>query len=406
MYRAAQALALAAQASNTTLDPQSLNLPSMGALVGFYHACLGFPVKQTWLNAIKAGNCDSFEGLTYCHAARYCPDADETILGHLAQQRQNVRSTKPRSPAPEQVPHLPAVAPQASDLPSNKVHICVFPISKLYTDDTGRFPVKACLGNQHVMIAFHANGNLILQQAFKTRSDKHRIAAYNTIITRLMARGLLVDLQILDNEASVAYKHTITVTWQAKFQLVPPDMHRCNWAEQAIRTFKDHLLSILAGVDASFPPYLWDLLLLQAELTLNLLRQLALNPRISVWEFFHGPFDFNKTPLGPVGCRVLIHAKPVTRCSWDFCAKEGFYIRPALNSYRCFKLVKSDSKSQVISDMVEFRHAYHAIPTPTPADKIIHGLQVMSGALKDAPPPTTITQVEAIANLCDLFESW
>jgi hypothetical protein len=170
MYGAAQALALAAQASNTTFDPQSLNLPSMGALVGFYHACLGFPVMQTWLKAIKAGNCDSFEGLTYCNAARYWPDADETILGHLAQQRQNVQSTKPRSPAPEQVPHLPAVvvAPRASDLPSKEFHICIVPISKLYTDDTGRFSVKARSGNQYVMIAFNANGNLILQQAFKT----------------------------------------------------------------------------------------------------------------------------------------------------------------------------------------------------------------------------------------------
>jgi hypothetical protein len=153
-------------------------------------------------------------------------------------------------------------------------------------------------------------------------------------------------------------------------------MHRCNWAEQVIRTFKDHFLSILAGVDASFPPYLWDLLLPQAELTLNLLRQLALNPWISAWEFFHGLFDFNKTPLGPVGCRILIHAKPITRRLWDFRAKEGFYIGPALDSYWCFKLVKSDTKSQVTSDTVEFCHAYRAIPTPTPADKIIHGLQV------------------------------
>jgi hypothetical protein len=30
----------------------------------------------------------------------------------------------------------------------------------------------------------------------------------------------------------------------------------------------------------------------------------------------------------------------------------------------------------------------------------------MSGALTNAPPPTSISQVEAIANLCDLFESW
>jgi hypothetical protein len=89
-------------------------------------------------------------------------------------------------------------------------------------------------------------------------------------------------------------------------------MHRRNCTKRAIRTFKDHFLAILAGVDKSFPPHLWDLLLPQAELMLNLLRQSTINPKISAWEFFYGPFDFNKTPLGPVGCCVLIHAKPTT----------------------------------------------------------------------------------------------
>ncbi len=187
------------------------------------------------------------------------------------------------SPAPlisTPPPLLPAIAPKEPELPSNEVHVRVVPISKLYTDDTGRFLVKAWSGNQYVMIAYHANGNLILQQAFKTRSDKHRIADYNSIMTHLAARGLSVDLQILDNEASAAYKQAIMFTWQSKFQLVPPEMHRCNRAERAIRTFKDHFLSILAGVDQSFPPYLWDLLFPQAELTLNLLRQSTLNPWI------------------------------------------------------------------------------------------------------------------------------
>jgi len=131
------------------------------------------------------------------------------------------------------------------------------------------------------MIAFHADGSLIIQQAFKTKSDRHRIAAYNLIMTRLAARGLSVDLQILDNEASSAYKDAITFKWNATFQLVPLDMHHRNRVERAIRTFKDHFLAILAGVDAAFPSYLWDLLLPQAELTLNLLRQATLNPRIS-----------------------------------------------------------------------------------------------------------------------------
>jgi hypothetical protein len=159
----------------------------------------------------------------------------------------------------------------AISLPSNEEYIGIHPISKLYTDDTGRFPVKARSGNQYVMIVYDADDNLILQQAFKSKNNTHRIAAYNAIIMRLAARGLSVDLEILDNEASAAYNHAITFTWQAKFQLVPPDMHHRNHAEQAIRMFKTHFMSILAGVDPTFLPYLWDLLLPQAELTLNLL---------------------------------------------------------------------------------------------------------------------------------------
>jgi hypothetical protein len=46
-YGAAQALALAAWSSTTPFNPRGLDLPSIGALVGFYHACLGIPVKQT-----------------------------------------------------------------------------------------------------------------------------------------------------------------------------------------------------------------------------------------------------------------------------------------------------------------------------------------------------------------------
>jgi hypothetical protein len=253
--------------------------------VSFYHACLSFPVKQTWLDAIKAGNCDTFDGLTYSNMARYCPNTNKTILGHLAQQRHNIRSTKPKLPTPP-APLAPfPTAPSPTEVPSNQVFITVHPLSRLYTDDTGRFPVRACSGNQYVMITFYTDGNLILQQAFKSKSDRHCSAAYNVIMTCLSGRGLLVDLQILNNEASMAYKEAITFKWNAKFQLVPLDMHRQNQAECTICTLKDHFLAILASIDFVFPPYLWYLLLPHAELPLNLLSQAMLNPRISTWEF-------------------------------------------------------------------------------------------------------------------------
>jgi hypothetical protein len=164
-----------------------------------------------------------------------------------------------------------------------------------------------------------------------------------------------------------------------------------NWAEHAICTFKDHFLATLAGIDSAFPPYLWDLLLPQAELTLNLLRQATLNPKIIAWEFFQGPFDLNKMPLGPVGCRVLIHAKPATQQLWDFRTKPGFYNSPALDSYPYFKVVKSNTKSQVILDTVKFCHSYLTVPVPSAKDKIIHSLQVIAGAIRGAPPPTSVS---------------
>jgi hypothetical protein len=164
LYGAAQAVALAAHAAGTPFNPRSLNLLSIGALVGFYHACLGFTVKQTWLDAIKAGNCDNFKGLTYSNVANYCLDADETIMGHLSQQGQNVRSTKAK---PTLLVPL-AVLPTPVETPSNQVFVITKLLSKLFTYDTGHFPVRACSGNQYVMIAFQANCNLILTKPSNT----------------------------------------------------------------------------------------------------------------------------------------------------------------------------------------------------------------------------------------------
>ncbi len=100
-------------------------------------------------------------------------------------------------------------------------------------------------------------------------------------MVRLAAPGLLVDLNIRENEASADFKRVITESWKTNFQLVPPDLHQRNKVKRMIQHLKNHFLSILAGVNASFLPYLWDLLLPQAKLTVGLLRQATINPKIS-----------------------------------------------------------------------------------------------------------------------------
>ena len=95
-------------------------------------------------------------------------------------------------------------------------------------------------------------------------------------------------------------------------------MHKRNVAEKAIRTFKAHFLAILAGVAGNFPCHLWDFILPQVELMLNLPRQLNPNPKLSVWEHFNGAFNYNATPLGLLGISIIAHIKPGKRLSWKF----------------------------------------------------------------------------------------
>ena len=58
-------------------------MPSVKALVRFLHAAVGFPVKPTWLAAIRAGNYTTWPGLTYDNAKTYHPTTAETFKVHM-----------------------------------------------------------------------------------------------------------------------------------------------------------------------------------------------------------------------------------------------------------------------------------------------------------------------------------
>jgi hypothetical protein len=74
----------------------------------------------------------------------------------------------------------------------------------------------------------------------------------------------------MDNEASAALRSYLTEN-DMTYQLVHPHCHSRNAAERVIRTFKEHFVAGLASVDPDFSMHLWDRLLPQAEITLNLL---------------------------------------------------------------------------------------------------------------------------------------
>jgi hypothetical protein len=105
----------------------------------------------------------------------------------------------------------------------------------------------------------------------KSKTATEILNAYKQAHAVLTAAGLCPQLQQLDNnEASTLLKQFMKKE-AVDFQLVPPGVHHRNAAEHAICTFKNHLIAGLCSTDKDFPLHLWDCLLPQALLTLNLL---------------------------------------------------------------------------------------------------------------------------------------
>ena len=117
-------------------------------------------------------------------------------------------------------------------------------------------------------------------------------------------------------------------------------------------------------------------------------------------------FETLTTPIGPLGCPVIIHNKPSTCLSWDFRRGQGFKIGPVLQHYRCFHVVDALTKHLIFSNTVEFLHGYLTQPTVSPADHIVHALNFLSCAIKDVPSSIHQEQLSAISSLRDLFSNW
>ena len=137
--------------------------------------------------------------------------------------------------------------------------------------------------------------NTILTTETNNRSDKEMIRAFTELTTDFKSRGINPGLHFMDNEASTDLKMAMT-TMDIKYQLVTPSNHKANNAERAIQTFKNNSIAGLCSVDKDFRLQLWDKLLQQAKISLNILRQSIIFPRLSAYMHIFGEFDYNRTP--------------------------------------------------------------------------------------------------------------
>ena len=123
---------------------------------------------------------------------------------------------------------------------------------------------------------------------------------------KLTSKGFKPKLNIMDNQATKHIKAFLSQN-NCDLQLVEPHNHRVNVAERAIQTFKDAFIAALATTDVDFPIQLWDKLTPQVQTCLNLMRKSRINPTMSAYESMYGPYDWNRYPLAPLGCKAIVY---------------------------------------------------------------------------------------------------
>jgi hypothetical protein len=372
-------------------------LRNTGALVHYLHKALFSPTKSAMLQAVKDGHLITWPGLTEDVINKHFKLTPSTAMGHMNQRRQNIRSTSKEPIEKQKSPD--------TDLgtKTHLVYAVVVDQGQLYTDLTGKFPVRSSKGNSYVMVCYIYEWNYIKVVPMKSRSASEWVKSYDSIHQELTVKGFKPKLQALDNEASAALKNFFTIN-DIAYQLVPHHCHRRNAAERAIRTFKEHFVAGLSSVDPSFPMHLWDRLLPQAEITLNLLRTSRLHPQLSAAAHYHGLVDYNKTAFAPPGWKIIAHDKPGKRRTWAPHGQHGYSLGPAMHHYRCQNVYISTTASKRIVDTLEFFPHNYQMPQLSSTDRLLVAAKDMTDDLQNPHPEVPFATVgdDTIAALMDL----
>ncbi len=139
-------------------------------------------------------------------------------------------------------------------------------------------------------------------------------------------------MNVMDNQATKNIKKFLTKK-ECDIQLVKPNNKRLNAAEQAIQTWKDAMISALATTDSDFPLQLWDRLTPQVQDCVNLMRASRIDPTISAYEALNGPYNWNRYPLAPIGCKAVIYEDCDIRELWASRGVDGWYLGPSRDHY-------------------------------------------------------------------------
>jgi hypothetical protein len=344
--------------------------------VAYWSAVFGNPTDSTFYNAIKNHKDISIPGLTATMIIKNLPQSTETDAGHMRVKPSNIDSTK--------------------KLQNKRFRVYAIDTKRFfdaYSDLCGRFPIQSFDGNEYILVFVHFTGYIAIR-ALKNRSATTQAAAYNDILQVFKDRSMLPQTYMMDNEISPqvrAVLKSFTID-ECKIQntyktqlinLATPDNKRANRAERIMDIIKPHIISTIAGCDHDFPMKTWDKLLPQIEITVNLLlRSSHVDPQLSCYGAIFGAYDFMNHPMAPAGVKVMKYRHPDKRQTWEHKSTLAFITGPALEHYRCFRVVDFMTGAESITDTVSFHPKKVTMPGSSKHELLTAAIQQLTDVIK------------------------
>ena len=210
---------------------------------------------------------------------RYLEESPVTIKGHLKKTKKNVRLTHPKRKRTkaEIIKQykilIEDVIPKEEKSDANQV-FCAGALTDvntmpLYVDATGSFPYHSLSVMTAVLVFYGYTTNSILVRGIKDQKNVTIREKNMEVFTYLKGKGFKPQFNVMGNQASRVIPDYLKEK-NGKWKFVEPHNHRVTVAEHLIQTYKDYFISALCTTTLDFLIQLWDLILPQAHVSLNM----------------------------------------------------------------------------------------------------------------------------------------
>lgn len=164
-------------------------LTMTSSVILYLHTVAFFPVKSTWLKAIKNNFYTTWPFLTYKAVNKYLPASTVTSRAHTRQEQENLCTTKvanrvtrtelkdyemelmikSETPINNKLETSEDTHPTMQQK-SNDVIVRVEYTAKIYSDQTGVFSFLSSRGYRYILIAYDVDSNAIMAWPLKSKS--------------------------------------------------------------------------------------------------------------------------------------------------------------------------------------------------------------------------------------------